>query len=70
MAKRADDFFRVMHVHLATESLNVEGFIRRHVESEYTAATPNHDRRGGCGESMPERVSFHHFKLLLPFPSY
>ena len=46
MAKRADDFFRVMHVHLATESLEIERFIGRHVKSEYTAASAGHDLRG------------------------
>ena len=37
MAKSADDFLRIMHIHLATESLKIERFIGRHSETEYTA---------------------------------
>jgi hypothetical protein len=38
MAKSADDLFRVMDIHLATESFKIERFSRRHGETEYTAA--------------------------------
>ncbi len=37
MAKSADDFFRVMDIHLATESFKIERFSGRHGETEYTA---------------------------------
>jgi hypothetical protein len=39
MAKRANDLLRVMHVHLATESLKIKRFRSRHGQTEYTAVT-------------------------------
>jgi hypothetical protein len=43
MAKSADDFLGVMHIHLATESLKVKRFFRRHGETEYTAVGGGHE---------------------------
>ena len=46
MAKSADDFLGVMHIHLATESLKIKRFFRRHGETEYTAVGGGHGCRG------------------------
>ena len=51
MAQRADDFLRVMHIHLATESFEIKRFFRRHIETEYTAVRGGHEWRSGHGRA-------------------
>ena len=38
MLQRADNFFRVVYIHLATEGLKVKGLFCCHDDPEYTAA--------------------------------
>jgi len=47
MTQSADDFLRVMYVHLAAESLEIKRLVGCHGETEYTAVCAGHGCPGG-----------------------
>jgi hypothetical protein len=69
MAKSADDFLRVMHIHLATESFEIKRFFRRHIETEYTAVRAGHEWRSGHGRAA-EKSRIDRLKRVPKLPDW